>query len=169
VRVGRTAVVVVLLVVMQVTVFPHLRFFGVVPDLGLVFAIAVAYYHGPEAGALVGFACGLLYDLFLETPLAMAALAYALTAYAVGLLQAGLLRAPRGISVLLGGVGGLAGGLVFIAIGGLAGVSGMWTAHALEVVALSAVYDALLAPAVFWLVRQLGSPERDQAQRWLQR
>ena len=45
----------------------------------------------------------------------------------------------------------------------------MWTARALEVVALSAVYDALLAPAVFWLVRQLGSAERDQAQSWLQR
>ena len=111
----------------------------------------------------------MLYDLFLETPLALAALSYALTAYAVGMLQAGLLRAPRGISVLLGGLGGLAGGLVFIGIGGLAGVSGMWTARALEVVALSAVYDALLAPAVFWLVRQLARADREQSQAWLQR
>ena len=167
-RVGRTAAAIVLLVVIQVTVFPHLRLFGVVPDLGLVFAIAVAYYHGPESGALTGFASGLLYDLFLETPLGLCALSYALTAYVVGLLQGGMIRAPRGISVLLGGVGGLAGGLTFIAIAGLAGESGMWTARALEVVLWSALYDALLAPPVFWLVRHLGGAERESTTSWLQ-
>ena len=73
-------------VIVQVTVFPHLRIFGVVPDLGLVLAVAVAYRLGPEAGALTGFAAGLGYDLFLETPLALSALSYALTAYAIGVV-----------------------------------------------------------------------------------
>ena len=68
--------------------FTHLRILGVVPDLGLVLAVAIAYRSGPEAGALTGFAAGLCYDLFLETPLGLSALSYALTAYAVGLLQA---------------------------------------------------------------------------------
>ena len=53
---------------------------GRVPDLGLVVAVAVAFDHGPEAGAFVGFLAGLGFDLFVETPLGLAALAYALTA-----------------------------------------------------------------------------------------
>ena len=73
-----------LTVVVQVALFPHVRLAGRVPDLGLVLAVAVAFDHGPEAGAIVGFLAGLGFDLFLATPLGLTALAYALTAYAVG-------------------------------------------------------------------------------------
>ena len=107
--------------------FPHLRILGVVPDLGLVLAVAIAYRSGPEAGALTGFAAGLCYDIFLETPLGLSALSYALTAYAIGVLAGGMLRSPRWIPPVLGAAGGLIGGLCFVGIGGLVGVPGMWT------------------------------------------
>ncbi|GIU88457.1 MAG: hypothetical protein KatS3mg009_2972 [Acidimicrobiia bacterium] len=154
-RPGRTALVVATFVILQVALFPHLRVGGVVPDLGLVLAAAVAYRHGPEAGAVVGFASGLAYDLFLETPTGMAAITYALTAYGVGVLQAGMLRAPAWIPVAVGFGAGLAGGLLFVAVGVLAGVAGIWADRTLQVVVVSAVYDALLAPGVFWLVRRV--------------
>jgi len=165
-RVWRLACLIVLIVIVQVAVFPHLRIAGVVPDLGLVLAVAVAYRYGPEAGALTGFAAGLLYDLFLATPLGLSALAYAITAYAVGVLSSGLMRSPRWIPPLLGGAAGLAGGLAFIGIGGLAGVPGMWTTHALVIVALAALYDALVAPIVFLLVNTISRPDRDSAGSW---
>jgi rod shape-determining protein MreD len=165
-RKWRLALLIVLVIIVQVTVFPHLRLFGVVPDLGLVLAVAVAYRYGPEAGAITGFAAGLGYDLFLETPLAMSALAYALTAYGVGVLQTGMFRSPRWIPPFLGGVAGIAGGLAFIGIGGLVGVSGMWTAHALTVVLLAAAYDALLAPLVFLLVNTVSRAERELVGTW---
>ena len=101
-RAWRFALLVVLIVIVQVTVIPHLRVVGVVPDLGLVLAVAVAYRLGPEAGALTGFAAGFGYDLFLETPLALSALTYALTAYAIGVLRTGMMRAPRWIPPFLG-------------------------------------------------------------------
>lgn len=162
-RVGRLAVVVVLLVVVQVTVFTHLRLFGVVPDLGLILAVAIAYRHGPEAGALTGFAAGLAYDLFLETPLALSALTYALTAYAVGMLQAGMLREPRGITPVIGGLSGLGGGFVFAGLGILAGVEGLQGSRTVYVVALAATYDAVVAPALFWLVNRLVDDDRGSA------
>jgi rod shape-determining protein MreD len=162
-RVGRLGVVVLLLVVLQVTVFTHLRLFGVVPDLGLILAVAIAYRHGPEAGALTGFAAGLAYDLFLETPLALSALTYALTAYAVGMLQAGMLREPRGITPVIGGLSGLAGGFVFAGLGILAGVEGIQGNRTVYVVALAATYDAVVAPAVFWLVNRLVDDDRSSA------
>jgi rod shape-determining protein MreD len=168
-RAWRFALLVVLIVIVQVTVFPHLRILGVVPDLGLVLAVAVAYRYGPEAGALVGFAAGLGYDLFLETPLGMSALAYALTAYAVGVLQTGMMRSPWWIPPLLGGAAGFAGGLAFIGIGGLVGVDGMWTTRALEVVGLSALYDALIAPLVFLLVSVVSRGDRESVGAWSMR
>jgi rod shape-determining protein MreD len=165
-RAWRLSLLVVLVVIVQVTVFPHLRILGVVPDLGLVLAVAVAYRYGPEAGAIVGFAAGLGYDLFLETPLGMSALAYALTAYGVGVLQTGMLRSPRWIPPLLGGAAGLACGLAFVGIGGLVGVEGMWTTRALEVVGLAALYDALIAPLVFLLVTVISRRERETVGAW---
>jgi rod shape-determining protein MreD len=165
-RSWRLALVVVLVVIVQVTLMPHLRILGVVPDLGLVLAVAVAYRDGAEAGAITGFAAGLGYDLFLATPLGLSALVYALTAYAVGVLQTGMLRSPRWIPPLLGGLAGLAGGLAFIGIGGLAGVPGMWTTHALTVVGLAAIYDAAVAPLMFLLVNAVSRRDRDRSGAW---
>ena len=160
-RTVRVLLLVVVIVIVQVTVFPHLRLFGVVPDLGLLVAIAVGYQEGPEAGALVGFVAGLGYDLFLETPLGLSALAYALVGYGVGIIESSLLRAPRWLPSLLGFVGGLVGGLLIITIGVLVGLDGVKGAHGLETVLLAALYDALLAPFVFFLVRKvLGTPDR---------
>ncbi len=148
----RLVVVMVLTVIVQVAVFPHLRLFGVVPDLGLLLAVAIAFRHGPEAGALVGFVTGLGYDLFLASPIGMSGLSYALTAYIVGVLQTGMLRSPAWIPPLIGFLAGLGGGLIFTVIGYLAGVTAVSTWSALSTVALAALYDALLAPFVFWLV-----------------
>ncbi len=160
-RTVRVLLLVVVIVILQVTVFPHLRLFGVVPDLGLLVAIAVGYQEGPEAGALVGFVAGLGYDLFLETPLGLSALAYALVGYGVGIIESSLLRSPRWLPSLLGFLGGLVGGLLIIAIGVLVGIDGVKGAHGIETVALAALYDALLAPFVFLLVRKvLGTPDR---------
>ncbi len=160
-RTVRVLLLVVVIVIVQVTVFPHLRLFGVVPDLGLLVAIAVGYQEGPEAGALVGFVAGLGYDLFLETPLGLSALAYALVGYGVGIIESSLLRSPRWLPSLLGFLGGLVGGLLIITIGVLVGLDGVKGAHGVETVLFAALYDALLAPFVFFLVRKvLGTPDR---------
>src|SRR5581483_11968936 len=92
------------LVIVQVSVFPHLRLLGAVPDLGLLLTVTVGFNLGPEAALLTGFGTGLAYDLFLETPLGLSALAYALTGYAVGILQTGVIRSPRWVSPFLGGI-----------------------------------------------------------------
>jgi rod shape-determining protein MreD len=160
-RYVRLLLLIVVLVIAQVTVFPHLQLFGVVPDLGLLVAIAVGYQEGPELGAITGFVAGFGYDLFLETPIGLNALAYALVGYYVGVLEGGLFRSPRWLPSFLGALGGVAGGLLFVAVGVLAGVEAVKGAHAIIDVLLSALYDALLAPAVFFLVRAvLGTPDR---------
>jgi rod shape-determining protein MreD len=168
-RVSRVVVLLTLTVVLQVVLFPHVRLAGRAPDLGLVLAVAVAFDHGPEAGAIVGFLAGLGFDLFLSTPMGLTALAYALTAYAVGVLQGGMLRAPRWFTPVIGFLAGIAGGLLFVGIGLLAGVEGVHGDRAFATVVVAAVYDGLLAPFVFILVGALLHDPRERQAGWVRR
>lgn len=157
----RTALLVVTVIVVQVAVFPQLRIAGVVPDLGLVLAAAIAFSDGPESAAVAGFAAGLGFDLFLETPVGLNALSYALTGYAIGVLQTSLLRAPRWIAPVLGLAAGLLGGAIFVGSSALAGVEEVVTDDAPRIVAIAALYDAALAVVMFPFVRRAlrGRPE----------
>jgi rod shape-determining protein MreD len=165
-RTLRLGLFIALIVVVQVSLFPHLRIAGVAPDLGLVVALAVGYTEGPEAGAIAGFVAGLGFDLFLETPLGLHALAYALVGYFGGIFEAGLFRSPRWLPTFLGFAGGLAGGLIVIAVGILAGVDSVKGAHGVETVVVAAVYDALLAPIVFFLTALAMGGGREERAAW---
>ena len=79
--------------------------------------LAVAYEDGADTGAIFGFVMGLAIDLFLTTPLGLSALSFAITGYAVGVFQAGMVRTTPWLAPILGGVGGLFGGLVFLTVG----------------------------------------------------
>ena len=150
----RLGFVVVVCVVLQTTLFTHLRIDDVAPDVGLVAVLALAYYDGAESGAWFGFIMGLSIDLFLTTPLGLSALSYAITGYAVGVFQAGMVRRPPFVAPLLGGIGGFFGGLVFLSVGAIIGQDGFLSLSSLETVAIAALYDALVAPIVFPLVRR---------------
>jgi rod shape-determining protein MreD len=145
----RLSLVVVMLVVIQTTVFPHLRVLGAMPDLVLLATIAVAYEDGPDTGAIFGFASGLTLDLFLATPLGVSALTFAIIGYLVGVFQGGMLRPSGWVAPVLGGVGGLAGGALFVVVASIAGEDGLLNGHSVKIIVVSAVYDALLAPLIF--------------------
>jgi rod shape-determining protein MreD len=141
-------------VVVQVAFMPHLRLLGVVPDLGLVLAIAVAYHDDAETAAIIGFATGLGFDLFLRTPVGASALAYSVMGYLTGVIQANLIRSTRWLPVALGGLGGLVGGLIFVGIAILAGTDELIRGGTLSLVARAAAYDAIAAVIVFPLVER---------------
>jgi rod shape-determining protein MreD len=159
----RIVLVIISLVVLQTTVFTHLRVFGAIPDLCLVGTVAMAYEQGPISGALFGFASGLAIDLFLTTPIGLSALAFALTGYAVGVFQSGLIREGRGIAPILGGVGALVGNGIFLLVGGLSGHDELFALHNLQVVIVAAIYDAVIAFAVFPFVRWAAGGDTDRA------
>jgi rod shape-determining protein MreD len=145
----RLVLLVITLVVLQTAVFPHLRVFGAIPDLCLVATVAMAYEEGPQRGALFGFASGLVVDLFLASPAGLSALANACTGYAVGVFQGGMVRESRALPVVLGGIGGLIGGTIFVIVGGIAGQAGYLSLTSVRIVIVASIYDALVAPLVF--------------------
>lgn len=67
---------------------------------------------------------------------------------------------------MIGGLGGLFGGLVFIVVGGVVGQEGLLSMHGLQIVVVSAVWDAILAPLVFPVVRRIARlPEHSNSWR----
>jgi rod shape-determining protein MreD len=149
----RLGFVVLACVVLQTTLFTHLRIDGVAPDVGLVAVLAVAYEDGADTGAIFGFIMGLAIDLFLTTPLGLSALSFAVTGYAVGVFQSGVVRTTPWLAPILGGIGGLFGGLVFLTAGAIVGQAGFLSFDSLRIVIIASLYDALIAPLVFPVVR----------------
>ena len=150
----RLGLVVLVCVVLQTTLFTHLQIDGVAPDVGLVAVLAVAWEDGPDTGAIYGFIMGLAVDLFLTTPLGLSALAFAVTGYAVGVFQTGVVRTTPWLATILGGLGGLFGGLLFVTAAAIVGQPGMLSFDSLRIVIIASIYDAIIAPIVFPLVRR---------------
>ncbi|MET0894633.1 MAG: rod shape-determining protein MreD [Acidimicrobiia bacterium] len=163
----RLAFVILAAVLLQTTVFTHLRIDDVAPEVGLVCVLAVAYEEGPNTGALFGFCMGLAIDLFLVTPLGLTAMTYAVTGFAVGVFQAGIVRSSPWMPPVLGFLGGLFGGFLFIAIGAMVGQEGFLSAAAIKTVLIAAMLDALIAPIVFPVVRWAArEPEAGGLRDW---
>lgn len=83
----RTVAALFLLWALQVSVFAHLRPFGVAPDVMLVAAVIGGIVGGGEYGARNGFAAGLLLDLVIPGPFGLAAGLYGTFGYLVGQLS----------------------------------------------------------------------------------
>jgi rod shape-determining protein MreD len=161
----RLVLVVVTLVLLQTTIFRHMRVFDVMPNLCLVGTCAIAYEEGPQSGALFGFASGLAIDLFLPSAAGLSALAFAVTGYTLGVLQGGFVRESRAMAPLLALVGGLIGTSAFVVVGGVAGEPGFLTFHSVKIIIVSALYDAPIAFLVFPFVHW-ANHDRDRARGW---
>lgn len=150
----RLALLVLGVVVFQTTLFSTgLRVFGVMPDLGLVLTVGVAYYAGGDRGAAFGFLTGLAVDLFLSTPLGLSALSFAVVGYGVGVVHSGLVRPSRWVVPMLGALGGLAGGALFVGVGALAGQDHLLGLDSVRIILVAGAYDALLALVMFPVAR----------------
>ncbi len=81
---AKTLVVLFVLWVFQVSLFAHLRPFGVSADLLLVAALVGGIAGGGQFGARNGFAAGLLLDLVIPGPFGLAAGVYGTFGYLTG-------------------------------------------------------------------------------------
>ena len=98
---------------------------------------------------MFGFVGGLAIDCFLSSPLGVSALAFALVGYGVGIFQSGLLRSSRWITPILGGIGGLIGGALWVVIGGRGRPRRPDHRVQRPHRGVAAIYDALLALVIF--------------------
>lgn len=136
-------------VVLHTAVASQLRLFGVGAEVLLLVAIAAGIAAGPDRGAAVGFAAGLLADCFLQTPFGLSALTFCLVGWAVGTFQTTVLNAAWWIPMLTALVATGFGLLLFVGIGAVVGESQLISGRLVTVVAVASLLNAVLAlPAV---------------------
>ena len=84
----RLVIVIIVVYLLQITLFAGLRIDGVAPELPLLLSILISLHIGAERSTVIGFVIGLSYDLALGTPLGLWALVCCLAAYPFGVASA---------------------------------------------------------------------------------
>jgi rod shape-determining protein MreD len=143
-------------VVLQVTLFPHVAYAGVVPNLALLVVVAAALVRGPEVAAVIGFLSGMAIDL--APPADHVAGRWALALVIVGYL-AGRVRQDARTSALAAVVTVAAASFVGTSVFALSGMvlsdRAVPVTEALAVIPTSVVYDVLLTPFVLPVMMKL--------------
>lgn len=141
--------------VLQITWLSRLGVGGAVVDPLLVVVMTVGLLHGPEDGALVGAASGLLQDIMTGTPLGLGMLGGVCVGFGAGLGE-------RSIYVEHVWLPGLAAGVLtllrYAVWAGAAHLTGLLSVSPLDVArvaALAACYNGVVAVPLFHAFRRL--------------
>ena len=96
----RLGVVLLLAVLLQTAVAPHLRLLGANPDFALIAVVCVALVRGSETGAVFGFLTGMFTAIALMEPFGLSAFIFVLVGYFAG-RYAETADLPAGLAPLL--------------------------------------------------------------------
>jgi rod shape-determining protein MreD len=155
-RVIVAGALVVVALVLQVAIFPHLAWEGIVPNFCLLVVVAAALVRGPAFAATLGFFAGLLLDL--APPADHVAGRWALALVVVGYV-AGLMRQdtrPTATTVVATVAASSFIGTSVYALSGLVlGDAVAGTGDILRVILVALLWDVLLTPFVLPVVMRL--------------
>ena len=147
-------------VLIQTTLFQHIRPFGYAPALGMLMVIALARYLDPERALFVAFTGGFLQDVLGGAPLGLWAITFTVVAFITLKVRE---REIAGTPVALLGVFGLTviGQFTYAILGTLFGQGIINRPGFLGHLLVPALYNVILAYPVFWLVKvTVRPPER---------
>lgn len=98
---------ILLMFLLQSSVFPSFALAGVVPDLLLILIVTCGFIYGKTAGLLTGFFCGLLVDFSFSSFLGLFAMIYMAIGYLAGYSNKIYDRDDYTLPLILVGVGEL--------------------------------------------------------------
>jgi rod shape-determining protein MreD len=154
-RVLVTIVIIVTALLLQSTLFWNLKLLGVRPELMYLITIVIAILEGPNEGAITGFAAGLAQDFMLNQPKGITALTLTLVGYAAGLARQYIVSPSPLLPMILVGVGTAAGIAFYQVVAFLLGQLEETFSYAIRVTLLTALYNAILTPIVYPLLRRV--------------
>lgn len=163
---SRLVLVVMVAMLVQLGGCSRITVAGVHPDLMVLLPVAAGALGGPERGAVVGFFAGLLDDMFLQTPLGLAALAFCLVGFAVGVVHSGVLRASWWLPAVTAVAASAGGEVLYALIGAIVGQGQLLTDRLAPVAGivggLNGILSLVVLPVVAWAGR---TEERRPARR----
>jgi rod shape-determining protein MreD len=139
--------VILFAVILQVAVFNLFSVNGVVPNLVLLVVVAAAIARGPQFGAVVGFAGGMLLDLAppAEHVAGRWALALVLVAILAGRVRSDARRSPlAGLATVA--VCSFIATSVFALSGAVLGDHALPVGEMVQVIAIALLWDVVVAP-----------------------
>ena len=154
---------VVAAVLIQTTLFQHIRPLGYAPALGMLTVIALARYLDPEQALLVAFTGGFLQDILGGAPLGLWASTFTIVVFIALKVRN---REIAGTPVVLLGVFGLTviGQFTYAILGTLLGQGIINRPGFIGDLLMPALFNVILAYPVFWLVKiTVRPPERTWA------
>ncbi len=156
VRVVVAGALVVVALVLQVAVFPHLAWDGIVPNFCLLVVVAAALVRGPSFAATLGFFAGLLLDLAppADHVAGRWALALVLVGYVAGLMRQDT-RASATTVVATVAASSFVGTSVYALSGVVLGDAVVSSGDLVRVVLVALLWDVLLTPLVLPAVMRL--------------
>jgi len=152
--------VIVTALLLQTTVFADIRLLGARPELMYLITIVFAVLEGPSSGAIAGFSGGMAQDFFLNQPKGITALVLTLLGYAVGMLRQYIVSPSPALPVFLVAGGTFAGVLFYGLVAFLLGQLDTGLLYLLRVSFLSAVYNAILTPLLYPVLRRVAEGSR---------
>jgi rod shape-determining protein MreD len=155
-RVAVAGALVVVALVLQVAVFPHVAWEGIVPNFCLLVVVAAALVRGPAFAATLGFFAGLMLDLAppADHVAGRWALALVVVGYVAGLMRQET-RTPATTVVATVAASSFVGTSVY-ALSGLAlGDSVAGAGDLVRVILVALLWDVLLTPLVMPAVMRL--------------
>lgn len=161
------SVVIVTALLLQTTVFADVRLLGARPELMFLLTISFAILEGPASGAITGFAGGMAQDFLLDQPKGITALTLTLLGYTVGLLRQYIVSPSPVLPVLLVAGGTFVGELFYGLVAFLLGQLDVSALYLFRIAALSALYNAILTPLVYPVLRRAAEGSRSRkVMRW---
>ncbi|MGA8724544.1 MAG: hypothetical protein WB565_05840 [Acidimicrobiales bacterium] len=150
--VARFVLVVLLFEVVQQTIVLDLRVGSVHADVMMLLPILAGLIGGPSRGAVMGFAAGLVADLFLPTPYGLSALVGSLVGFASGVATLVLNRSAWWLPPLAAFGGSAVYELLYASLGSVLGQPQMLHVDLLRIVLVVSLTNAVLALPAMRLV-----------------
>ncbi len=166
-RVLAWAAVVLTAILLQTTIFPQLELGGAKPDLVYLVTIALAVLEGPSSGAVAGFVGGMSEDFLLNQPKGITALTLTLVGYAVGALRQYMASPSPLLPVAIIGGATVVAFVFYGLVAFLLSELDVGFPYLFRVAVLSGLYNALLTPLLFPVVRRVAEASRGaKVYRW---
>jgi rod shape-determining protein MreD len=146
--------------VLQSTVFAQVKLADAKPDLVYLVTIVLAFLEGPAPGAVAGFFGGMAEDFLLDQPKGITALTLTLVGYTVGSLRQYVVTPSPLVPVLVVGAATIAAVLFNQLVAFLLGQLTVGAGYVIKVALLEGVYNAVLTPFLFPLIRRVAESSR---------
>jgi len=161
-RVLALSAVVVTAILLQTTVFSQIRLLGAKPELLYAITVLLALIEGPREGMVFGFFAGMSQDFFLNQPKGVTALTLTLLGYTVGLARTYIVSPSPILPTLLSTVGTFCAMCFYQLVRFLLGSLELEAASFLRIALLVAIYNGVLTPIVYPILRRVFEGSRPQ-------